>query len=102
MSCRWWVTFAAGGCWPAWSWWRIGTAGTPLPSVRGRFAEAFTAAALEEGLVVWPNVGQADGVNGDLVMLAPPFVITEEEIDELVSSLGAALTRDRRSGWERT
>ena len=34
----------------------------------------FAAAALEAGLVVWPNVGQADGVNGDLAMLAPPFV----------------------------
>ena len=56
-------------------------------------AEALTAAALDEGLVVWPNTGHADGVNGDLVMLAPPFVITEDQVDELVSSLGRALTR---------
>ncbi|HEY9445031.1 MAG TPA: hypothetical protein VIQ25_17495, partial [Gemmatimonadales bacterium] len=55
--------------------------------------EALTAAALDEGLVVWPNTGHADGVNGDLVMLAPPFVITEDQVDELVSSLGRALTR---------
>jgi adenosylmethionine-8-amino-7-oxononanoate aminotransferase len=26
-------------------------------------------------------------------MLAPPFVITEDQVDELVSSLGRALTR---------
>jgi adenosylmethionine-8-amino-7-oxononanoate aminotransferase len=33
---------------------------------------------------VWPNTGHADGVNGDLVMLAPPFVISDSEIDQLV------------------
>jgi adenosylmethionine-8-amino-7-oxononanoate aminotransferase len=64
----------------------------PLPRSAAA-AEALTAAALEEGLVVWPNIGHADNGNGDLVMLAPPFVITEEQIDELVSSLGRALTR---------
>jgi adenosylmethionine-8-amino-7-oxononanoate aminotransferase len=64
----------------------------PLPRSAAA-AEALTAAALDEGLVVWPNTGHADGVNGDLVMLAPPFVITEDQIDELTSSLGRALTR---------
>jgi adenosylmethionine-8-amino-7-oxononanoate aminotransferase len=57
------------------------------------FAEAFTAAALREGLVVWPNVGHADGRNGDLVMLAPPFVISDEEIAEIVARFGRALER---------
>jgi adenosylmethionine-8-amino-7-oxononanoate aminotransferase len=64
----------------------------PIPRTAAA-AEALTAAALEEGLVVWPNTGHADGTNGDLVMLAPPFVITEAEIDELVASLGRALAR---------
>jgi adenosylmethionine-8-amino-7-oxononanoate aminotransferase len=57
------------------------------------FAERLTAAALEEGLVVWPNVGQADGTNGDLVMLAPAFIITEDEIRELVKRLTRAVER---------
>jgi adenosylmethionine-8-amino-7-oxononanoate aminotransferase len=56
-----------------------------------RFAERFTAAAERIGLMVWPNTGQADGVNGDLVMLAPPFVISEAEIGELVSRFQSAL-----------
>lgn len=56
-----------------------------------RFAERFTAAAERVGLMVWPNTGQADGVNGDLVVLAPPFVITEAEIDELVVRFRKAL-----------
>ncbi|MBI4061555.1 MAG: aminotransferase class III-fold pyridoxal phosphate-dependent enzyme [Elusimicrobia bacterium] len=64
------------------------------PFARGRkFAESFVAAAQDAGLVVWPNVGHADGENGDLVMLAPPFTVTEAEIDEIVSRLKTALDR---------
>jgi adenosylmethionine-8-amino-7-oxononanoate aminotransferase len=62
----------------------------PYPRA-ARFAEAFAAAALDQGLVVWPNVGQADGVNGDIAMLAPPFVVTHDEIDLIVQRFGAAL-----------
>ena len=56
-----------------------------------RFAERFAEAALNAGLVVWPNAGQADGINGDLVMLAPPFIITESEIAMMADRLRTAL-----------
>ncbi len=62
----------------------------PLPR-SARFAETFAEAALEAGLVVWPNVGHADGTNGDLAMLAPPFVVTEEEIGEMTDLFARAL-----------
>ncbi len=62
----------------------------PFPRSR-KFAERFTEAAQEAGLVVWPNVGHADGERGDLAMIAPPFVITEPEIDEIVTRFSAAL-----------
>ncbi len=62
----------------------------PFPRER-RFAERFTAAAERAGLMVWPNTGHADGINGDLVVLAPPFIITEAEIDEIVARLRTAL-----------
>jgi adenosylmethionine-8-amino-7-oxononanoate aminotransferase len=42
---------------------------------------------------VWPNVGHADGTNGDLVMLAPPFIVSTQEIDEIVTRFGTALER---------
>lgn len=58
-----------------------------------KFAERLTDAALDLGLVVWPNVGHADGQNGDLVCLAPPFIISEAELDELVDRLAAAVER---------
>jgi adenosylmethionine-8-amino-7-oxononanoate aminotransferase len=60
-------------------------------------AEAFTSAALDAGLVVWPNVGHADGINGDLVMLAPPFVVSEGEIEEIVALCTTALHETLRS-----
>jgi adenosylmethionine-8-amino-7-oxononanoate aminotransferase len=58
-----------------------------------KFAERFADAALEEGLMVWPNVGQANGTDGDLALLAPPFIISEEEIDEIVSRFSRALLK---------
>ncbi|MBI5208520.1 MAG: aminotransferase class III-fold pyridoxal phosphate-dependent enzyme [Elusimicrobia bacterium] len=58
-----------------------------------KFAETFVEFAQDNGLVVWPNVGHADGVNGDLVMIAPPFTITEEEIRQLVSLFENALDK---------
>jgi adenosylmethionine-8-amino-7-oxononanoate aminotransferase len=65
---------------------------TPFPR-KQKFAETFVAAAQDAGLVVWPNVGHADGENGDLVMVAPPFIITEAEIDELVARFKTALDK---------
>ncbi|MFI5360846.1 MAG: aspartate aminotransferase family protein [Elusimicrobiota bacterium] len=64
----------------------------PFPR-RLKFTETFVAAAQDAGLVVWPNVGSADGENGDLVMVAPPFIISESEIDEIVSRFKTALTK---------
>jgi adenosylmethionine-8-amino-7-oxononanoate aminotransferase len=64
----------------------------PFPRTH-RLAERFTETAQDLGLIVWPNTGQADGVHGDLVCLAPPFVIAAPEIDELVRLFGEALDR---------
>ncbi|MGB7296670.1 MAG: aminotransferase class III-fold pyridoxal phosphate-dependent enzyme [Candidatus Aminicenantales bacterium] len=52
---------------------------TPFPRA-GQYVERFVAKALERGLILWPNIGQADGTNGDLVMIAPPFTISDREI----------------------
>ncbi len=66
--------------------------GTKAPYPRkAKIAERVTEAALDAGLIVWPNVGQADGTAGDLVCLAPPFVVTDAEMDEMIARLGRAL-----------
>jgi hypothetical protein len=48
-------------------------------------------AALEAGLMCYPMGGTLDGVRGDHVLLAPPFILEERQLDELVEKLGAAL-----------
>ena len=62
----------------------------PFPRAE-RVTERLVAAAYERGLLVYPSTGCADGVDGDVVMLGPPFVISEAELEESVELLGAAL-----------
>jgi adenosylmethionine-8-amino-7-oxononanoate aminotransferase len=62
----------------------------PFPP-SARFAESFAAAALDLGLIVWPNAGQLADGTGDLVMLAPPFVVDKQQIGEMVALFGHAV-----------
>ena len=64
----------------------------PFPR-SAKFAERFADAALAAGITVWPNVGHADGTSGDAALIAPPFIITESEIDEIVGRLTTALEK---------
>ncbi len=43
--------------------------------------------ALEAGLLIYPGSGFIDGALGDHIMIAPPFTITEEEMEELFKRL---------------
>ncbi len=55
--------------------------GTRLPYPRAaRVAEAVLAAARERGVLVYSGTGNADGVNGDTILLGPPFIVTDEEL----------------------
>jgi adenosylmethionine-8-amino-7-oxononanoate aminotransferase len=47
--------------------------------------------ALRAGLMCYPMGGTLDGVRGDHVLLAPPFILEEGQIEELVAKLGTAL-----------
>lgn len=49
------------------------------------------AAAFEAGLICYPMGGTVDGQRGDHVLLAPPFILTEDQLDELVDKLGQAV-----------
>jgi adenosylmethionine-8-amino-7-oxononanoate aminotransferase len=48
-------------------------------------------AAMARGLMVYPMGGTIDGTRGDHVLLAPPFIVTEDQIGEIVDRLGSAI-----------
>jgi len=50
------------------------------------------SAAMAEGLMCYPAGGTVDGRSGDHILLAPPFIITDDQIDELVTKLTRAIT----------
>jgi adenosylmethionine-8-amino-7-oxononanoate aminotransferase len=47
--------------------------------------------AMARGLMVYPMGGTIDGVKGDHVLLAPPFIINEQQVDTIVERLGDAI-----------
>ena len=49
------------------------------------------AEAMARGLMVYPMGGTVDGYAGDHVLLAPPFISTEADIDQIVHRLRGAL-----------
>ena len=49
------------------------------------------AAAFARGLACYPSGGTVDGVHGDHILLAPPYIITPAEIDLAVARLGDAI-----------
>lgn len=49
------------------------------------------AAAFEEGLACYPMSGTRDGKLGDHVLLAPPFIIEDNQIEELTQKLKNAI-----------
>jgi len=46
---------------------------------------------MQRGLMCYPMGGTIDGRLGDHVLLAPPFIATRAELDEIVRRLAAAI-----------
>lgn len=51
----------------------------------------FKAAAFNAGLICYPMGGTIDGQYGDHVLLAPPFIITDQQIIEMVDKIDFAV-----------
>jgi adenosylmethionine-8-amino-7-oxononanoate aminotransferase len=62
----------------------------PFPRAR-RLAERVVAAARDRGLLLYWSTGCADGTDGDLVMLGPPLVVGDSEVDEMVELTATAV-----------
>jgi adenosylmethionine-8-amino-7-oxononanoate aminotransferase len=54
-------------------------------------AEKIRQAALEQNVLTYPSQGCVDGVRGDHILLAPPFIITAEESQLVADALQYAL-----------
>jgi hypothetical protein len=62
----------------------------PFPPEQN-FAGRIAAAALKRGLLVYPMQGSVDGISGDHLLLAPPAVITPDQIAWSVDQLSASI-----------
>ncbi|HXN50963.1 MAG TPA: aspartate aminotransferase family protein [Candidatus Acidoferrum sp.] len=56
-------------------------------------AERFRQAALDEDVLIYPAQGCVDGINGDHILLAPPFIISHQESAQIARSLHSALQK---------
>jgi adenosylmethionine-8-amino-7-oxononanoate aminotransferase len=64
----------------------------PFPKAMG-LAARIKSAAQANGLICYPSSGTADGENGDHVLLAPPYIISPEQIGEVVDKLNTTLSQ---------
>ena len=62
----------------------------PFPAEKN-FAGRVGQLAAQRGVLVYPMQGSADGISGDHVLVAPPAVITEEQIHWAVAELRATI-----------
>lgn len=64
----------------------------PFPREQN-IAEKVRQAALDENVLTYPTQGCVDGLRGDHILLAPPFIITADECSRIAKALTAAVHR---------
>jgi adenosylmethionine-8-amino-7-oxononanoate aminotransferase len=62
----------------------------PFPKEQN-IAERICNAAFDQNVLTYPTQGCVDGINGDHVLLAPPFIISSQESRLIASALNTAL-----------
>jgi len=62
----------------------------PFPRA-ARVTERVVEAARERGLLVYSGTGVANGLDGDTILLGPPFVVTDPELERIVAILAEAV-----------
>jgi adenosylmethionine-8-amino-7-oxononanoate aminotransferase len=62
----------------------------PFDRQRG-VTEAVVTAARDTGLLLYSSTGHVNGTDGDLLMLGPPFVLTDEDLATLVERTADAI-----------
>ena len=64
----------------------------PFPKGAG-IAEKIRQSALEKNVLTYPTQGCVDGLHGDHILLAPPFIITANECQLIANALHHALAK---------
>ena len=62
----------------------------PFPRATGS-PEAVVLAPRERGVLVYSRHGQANGVDGDMILLGPPFVVTDAELERIAEVLAGSI-----------
>jgi hypothetical protein len=57
-----------------------------------RLHERAKSEAFARGLLIYPGGGTADGRAGDHILLAPPYNVTDDELDMVVDLLADTLS----------
>lgn len=56
-------------------------------------AEKIRRAAMDAGVLTYPSQGTLDGVRGDHLLLAPPFILSDDEARTIAKAISVALDR---------
>ena len=64
----------------------------PFPK-ESTVADRIRQAALDENVLVYPTQGCVDGINGDHILLAPPFIISPQESRLVANAVHSALRK---------
>lgn len=64
----------------------------PFPAAK-TLHKTLKAQTFEAGLICYPMGGTIDGQNGDHILLAPPFILDDSHIDEIVTKLSIAIEK---------
>ena len=62
----------------------------PFPRAR-RLTEAILRTARADGLLLYSGTGLANGVDGDSILIGPPFVVSDDELERIARGLAGAV-----------
>jgi adenosylmethionine-8-amino-7-oxononanoate aminotransferase len=60
-------------------------------AIDARFSDRVCARCMEMGVLFYPGHGCVDGLQGDHLMVAPPFVTTVQQVDFMIETLRQAI-----------
>lgn len=69
------------------------TTRTPFPRT-AKVAEQIVATGKRHGVLLYHSTGCANGVDGDLIVLGPPLVVTDAQVDELAALTATAVQQE--------